>query len=404
METYIINLISKGRYFKCLPLILIFIFILSSVSAQNISVLDTSVYKLASYKSGILEVSCKYKSFFDSDTSINKQSVIFYNDTNGLSNVLYTQDSSLYVIRGEQFISSRGKLNQKVYFWELNENLVDTRLIPHIYYLNGGNGLRKIIQNKNNCIKEDSNYKQNNYRKFTIYNSLSDGDNPDVSNFMFTIYLNNQTYLPDRFVVSIDYLNSYTQYENVKIIPLHLYEEIDTVIRDSIDNTFNNLYDRYQRQPQNDSTNEKIKSFVSISPSWSLPKLDGDTFHLQDIDSKFILIDFWYVSCYPCLSAIKELVILDSLYTDNVLKIIGVNVYDKEIGKIQKIMDKFNIQYDVVYEGKTISEMYGGVIGYPKLILIDNKSKKIIFAESGYYKGFINDIIKIINNYSSDIK
>lgn len=162
METYIINLISKGRYFKCLPLILIFIFILRSVSAQNISVLDTSVYKLASYKSGILEVSCKHKYFFDTDTSIIKQSLIFYNDTNGLSNVLFTQDSSLYVIRGEQYIYSYGILNPEVYFQELNENF-DTRLIPYIYYLNGGSGLLNLIQNKNNCIKEDYNYIQNDY-------------------------------------------------------------------------------------------------------------------------------------------------------------------------------------------------------------------------------------------------
>ena len=240
-----------------------------------------------------------------------------------------------------------------------------------------------------------------------IYNSVPDKDYPDFGNDRFNIYLNNQTYLPDRIVFTVDYLNSYTQYDDIKIIPRHLYEEINTVIRDSIDNTFNNLYERYQRQPQDDTTNkknEKVNSFVSVSPSWSLPKLDGDTFHLQDIDAGFILIDFWYVSCYPCLSAIKELVILDTLYTDNVLKIIGVNVYDKEIGKIQKIMEQLHIQYDVVYQGKTISEMYGGGIGYPKLVLIDNKSKKIIFAKSGYYKGFINDIIKIINKNSSDLE
>lgn len=404
MEYNIINLISKGRYFKCLPLL--FFFILSSVSAQNLSMPDSSINKLASYKSGVLEVSCKHKYFFESDTFLKKQSLIFYNDTNGLSNVLFTQDSSLYIIRGEQYIYSYGILNQEVYFQELNDNS-DTRLIPYNFYLNGGNGLRNIIQNKNNVIKEDSDYKQNDYRKFIIYNSVPDKDYPDFGNDRFNIYLNNQTYLPDRIVFTVDYLNSYTQYDDIKIIPRHLYEEINTVIRDSIDNTFNNLYERYQRQPQDDTTNkknEKVNSFVSVSPSWSLPKLDGDTFHLQDIDAGFILIDFWYVSCYPCLSAIKELVILDTLYTDNVLKIIGVNVYDKEIGKIQKIMEQLHIQYDVVYQGKTISEMYGGGIGYPKLVLIDNKSKKIIFAKSGYYKGFINDIIKIINKNSSDLE
>jgi len=367
---------------------------------------ESSVNKLASYKSGVLEVSYKHKYFFESDTFLKKQSLIFYNDTNGLSNVLFTQDSSLYIIRGEQYIYSYGILNQEVYFQELNDNS-DTRLIPYNFYLNAGNGLRNIIQNKNNVIKEDSNYKQNDYRKFIIYNSVPDKDYPDFGNDRFNIYLNNQTYLPDRIVFTVDYLNSYTQYDDIEIIPRHLYEEINTVIRDSIDNTFNNLYERYQRKPQDDTTNkknEKVNSFVSVSPSWSLPKLDGDTFHFQDIDAGFILIDFWYVSCYPCLSAIKELVILDTLYTDNVLKIIGVNVYDKEIGKIQKIMEQLHIQYDVVYQGKTISEMYGGGIGYPKLVLIDNKSKKIIFAKSGYYKGFINDIIKIINKNSSDVE
>ena len=166
MEYNIINLISKGRYFKCLPLL--FFFILSSVSAQNLSMPDSSINKLASYKSGVLEVSCKHKYFFESDTFLKKQSLIFYNDTNGLSNVLFTQDSSLYIIRGEQYIYSYGILNQEVYFQELNDNS-DTRLIPYNFYLNGGNGLRNIIQNKNNVIKEDSDYKQNDYRKFIIY-------------------------------------------------------------------------------------------------------------------------------------------------------------------------------------------------------------------------------------------
>lgn len=49
MEYSIINLILRGKYL--LFLALIYLFIVSSVSAQNFSMLDSSVYKLASYKS-----------------------------------------------------------------------------------------------------------------------------------------------------------------------------------------------------------------------------------------------------------------------------------------------------------------------------------------------------------------
>ena len=228
--------------------------------------------------------------------------------------------------------------------------------------------------------------------------------------------------------LSVTYFNIDAMYNRIDILEQRLYDYIHPDILDTISFKFDEIKRKYDKQTaKKDSVfrahlcdsiaqsftktggtwTENIpqdvkKDSLFFMPKWKFPLLSGDSIYSDSINSQFLLIDMWYVSCHPCRLAMVELASIDTLYNETLLKVVSINVLDEDTIKITQLIRKLNLQCDVAcaYRSDEIYEMskkMGDCRGYPQLYLIEMKTKQVIWHSCGYYKGFTKDIEEKIN-------
>ncbi len=428
---------------KNLKKIFIFFFVLNTAYSQNTEFINAFIKKIENIKSGHLKIEYKWKSFSKIDTFVFFQNLLYYNNQEYNNFILNHQtnidcllkqgvdsntiislreDENIYLKYNHYYItffSNTGK-----YYLKDNINIYSTKLAPFVFYINGSSNLNKFLNDTTSYeLSYFDNVTENNkiFCKYHIqikYSVVTMGDlkidknnmkittddNFDKNNDDFIeLYFNKKTGLLELIKSHIK-MQDEVQYEEVNITPVALYNEINKEIYDSINNTYQTLYSKYLKQ-QTDTIPKKNKyeKLVEIAPSWKLPLINGDSLAMSDIKSKLMLIDFWYVGCFPCLMAIPRLVELDSLYSEKDLKIVGINAYDKTPEKISPTLKKLNVKYDIAYKGLDVAKKYG-VMGYPKLFLIDTKTKKVIYVHNGYSQNMKEVLQEEIDNFLNKFK
>ncbi|NLA25221.1 MAG: TlpA family protein disulfide reductase, partial [Bacteroidales bacterium] len=118
------------------------------------------------------------------------------------------------------------------------------------------------------------------------------------------------------------------------------------------------------------------------------------------INSKIIVLDFYYTSCGPCILDIRNLVKLDSLFNDSDVCFIGINVADNDISRMQKFLIDRKIKYKNVYEGNDLANKYG-FRGFPQILFIDSETNEILHHSTGcrsdgfeYYKNLLEGFLE----------
>lgn len=140
-----------------------------------------------------------------------------------------------------------------------------------------------------------------------------------------------------------------------------------------------------EKQAQFDGGLDPIKK-GDIAPDFSLAKYGyaTDTFQLHNVSSKYILLDFWYASCAPCLQDIPHIKKYASTYNQNDLAVYGINVYDKDTTRIKAIDDRYHFNYPILINGATVAHEVYGYKGFPLKMLIDGSSKKVLYVGKGH--------------------
>jgi len=233
---------------------------------------------------------------------------------------------------------------------------------------------------------------------------------------------------------SLTYAETLPMYSKIDILEQRLYDYIHPDILDTISFMFETIkkgYDRQfaEKQAKKDSvfhahlcdsivqsmTKNGYKWTNNISqdiqqdtlffmPEWKFSLLSGDTIYSDRINSRFLLIDMWYIACPPCMKAMVELVSIGTLYDESLLKMVSLNVSDKDTAKISQVVSNLNLKCDVAlaYDGRydiEMSKKMGNCQGYPQLYLVDMKTKQVIWHSCGWYAGFTKDIEEIIKAY-----
>ncbi len=129
---------------------------------------------------------------------------------------------------------------------------------------------------------------------------------------------------------------------------------------------------------------------------WSMPLINGDTLRAKDINSKILVIDFYYMSCAPCILAINDMVKLDSIYNENDVSFVGANVFDNDVVKIDKFLGERNVEYTNVMKAKDLAEKYG-FYSFPQIIFINTKTNEILYHFSGYHSGEFEHFKQILD-------
>lgn len=134
-----------------------------------------------------------------------------------------------------------------------------------------------------------------------------------------------------------------------------------------------------------------------VMPDWKFPLLGGDSIRSKDIHSRFLLIDMWYISCHPCRLAMRDLAAIDTLYDKSLLKMLSLNIGDKDTVKMRQVVESLNVHCNVACTFDSnhyleLSKKMGGCQGYPQIYLIDMQTKEVIWRSCGWREGLAKEI------------
>jgi len=97
-----------------------------------------------------------------------------------------------------------------------------------------------------------------------------------------------------------------------------------------------------------------------------------------------VYLDFWASWCVPCRESFPWLNKINSQYSDQGLKVIGVNL-DAEIGDAKKFLESYPAMFDVVYDPEGELATRFNLQGMPSAVLIGRNGK--VFSQHIGFSG-----------------
>ena len=138
---------------------------------------------------------------------------------------------------------------------------------------------------------------------------------------------------------------------------------------------------------------EPVESTIPVStvgdpmPDTDFVDLDGNTHRLADYKGKYILLDFWYRGCAPCLASMPEAKKIADEYKDR-LVVVGINIEDE--GTWRKASREHDIPGVNLQEKERSGDIfarYGGS-AYPYYVMISPEGI-ILGTQLGYGQGIL---------------
>ena len=121
----------------------------------------------------------------------------------------------------------------------------------------------------------------------------------------------------------------------------------------------------------------------NLSPSINVGTwLNTEATSLADFRGKYVLLDFWFVGCGPCVSELPKLKLAQQVYAESNFTVIGVHTNSQTADEVRAFMKKRGINYPVVVDNAAgeITEAYRkiGLTGFPRKFLIGPDGKIIV--------------------------
>lgn len=173
------------------------------------------------------------------------------------------------------------------------------------------------------------------------------------------------------------------------------------------ENLVSQLYDNFSLNVKNSFYGQMlgdiINGWVITNPGIKFPNIfaktiDDKDFSLNELQGKFVLIDFWGSWCAPCLSEIPELRNISQKF-DSSLALIGIACSDN-IDNLNKAIIDNQIDWTQILEGKTRETNYSqrfGVRSFPTKVLLD-KNGVVVKTYNGTDKSLFSDLDSLIGN------
>ena len=129
--------------------------------------------------------------------------------------------------------------------------------------------------------------------------------------------------------------------------------------------------------------------------SYPLVSADGDTVVMNAYDSTYILLDFWYASCIPCLQAMPRITQLAREYSEATLQVFGINCFDMDIKSslASKLKEK-DIDIPLLFGSRDLTNALG-IKSFPSYVLI-TPDHKVQFINGGVegVQGMLSSIFR----------
>lgn len=142
----------------------------------------------------------------------------------------------------------------------------------------------------------------------------------------------------------------------------------------------------------------KLLDHGSVAPDFDGVRYGSETnVRLSEGMGKVTVLDFWYMSCFPCIKAIPHLDSIYRKYADDGVIVWGVNSIDSR-EEAKKKFPQFllhnPISYPVVFTDRAVDSMYN-VTGYPTLYVL-NEKREVVFTQSGFSASLAGELEAVI--------
>ncbi|WP_396218505.1 peroxiredoxin family protein [Flavobacterium sp.] len=122
---------------------------------------------------------------------------------------------------------------------------------------------------------------------------------------------------------------------------------------------------------------------------------NGNSFTLDSLKGKVIVLNFWFTTCRPCVEEIPDLNRIQEKFKEKEVVFLAVTFDSKK--KLEEFVKKKPFNFTLVPDSmKIIRQFY--VNSYPTTILID-KDRKIHLIDDLLVFDLMNKIEKMIKNY-----
>ena len=122
--------------------------------------------------------------------------------------------------------------------------------------------------------------------------------------------------------------------------------------------------------------------------------ISGNSYSLEKLKGKVIVLNFWFIECKPCIMEIPELNGLVDKYKNKNVVFLGFANNDKL--KIENFLKTKPYKYNIIPDSRNIAQVYG-VNAFPTHLIID-KNSIISYFVSGLGGTTIEDMDKIIES------
>ena len=145
----------------------------------------------------------------------------------------------------------------------------------------------------------------------------------------------------------------------------------------------------------------KARSLLTVGnliDNISLPDTSGTIIQLSNIKSRYILLDFWFCRCGPCIKSFPELQKLYSETNRDDFEIAGISIDvagDKELWKSSIV--KYGLSWLNMNDPKSATSKKLAIVNYPTKILLDKNRKIILVDTDNSYADFYLQIKKLVS-------
>lgn len=238
--------------------------------------------------------------------------------------------------------------------------------------------------------------------KDTVFNnkeyallSLQYPDEDDFTGRLKKVFINKDSKTIEKITYYCQYHDQY-QYNEWNITNI----KFNSVKKEELDRHLKKLTSKYKVTTYKPLTKEEM---APLAIGTEAPEFKGKFYNdnaqisLSDYKGKIVILDFWYMSCYPCTVAVPHLNEIQEKYKDKVV-VLGVNPVDTDEKAVNKIPD-FIKRTGLIYSIATINQQTVkdyNIYGFPTLYIID-KNGVIQYAEPGFNENLQQTLKEEIN-------
>jgi thiol-disulfide isomerase/thioredoxin len=158
----------------------------------------------------------------------------------------------------------------------------------------------------------------------------------------------------------------------------------DTLLNSEFDKLKQN-YEIEEYEEPNPKEMEPLAIGLSAPQFTGLQFKEKDSIRLQDYTGKYVILDFWYKGCFPCIKAIASLNEIRTKYSTEDLVILGLNPFDnkeKNKEKLNQFIEINKMSYPTIFVDKKVTNEYN-IKAYPTFYILDAKGK-IVYSQVGH--------------------